>query len=199
MTLKFDGWPWKTIGNIFHVASSFVYRFIAIGKFRLGLQSGNTQFGLKSTIFEPCYLQMWHMTLKNNRTPLLSNIMLCASFHPDMWIETGVIIRKRLNGVLTSVTLTFDLWPWPFLQTSRLSMIITPENFMMIRWEEHSGKSVRDGQTDGTTDRWADRSVLRAACSQLKRRVAEHWMVQISFSSIVIGNNSVSRSIGFLL
>ena len=28
-------------------------------------------------------------------------------------IQTGVTVRKRLRWVLTSVTLTFDLWPWP--------------------------------------------------------------------------------------
>ena len=29
------------------------------------------------------------MTLKNNRAPLLSNIKLYASFHRNMWIQTG--------------------------------------------------------------------------------------------------------------
>ena len=47
------------------------------------------------------------MTLKNNRAPLLSNIKLCASFQHHMWIQTGVTVRKWLNGVMTSVTLTF--------------------------------------------------------------------------------------------
>ena len=98
--------------------------------------------------------------------PILSNIKLCASFHPHMWIRTGVTVRKRLSGVMTSVTLTFDLWPWPFAWTSRLSMVISPENFRMIRWQEHCQKGVTDGQTDGQTQI----SVLRAAWSQLKTR-----------------------------
>ena len=92
------------------------------------------------------------MTLKNNRAPLLSIIKLYASFHYHMWIQTGVTVRKRLSWVMTSVTLTFDLWPWPFAWTSLLSLVITPENFMMIRWWEHSQKGVRDRQTDGRTD-----------------------------------------------
>ena len=50
--------------------------------------------------------------------------------------------------VVTSVTLTFDLWPWPFAWTLPWSNVITPENFMMIRWWEHSQKGVTDGQTD---------------------------------------------------
>ena len=69
-----------------------------------------------------------------------------------MWIQTGVTVWKRLSWVLTSVTLTFDLWPWPFAWTSLLSLVITPENYMMIRWWEDGEKGVTDGQTDGQTD-----------------------------------------------
>ena len=64
-----------------------------------------------------CDLEIWRMTLKNNRAPLLSNIKLYVSFHHHMWIQTGVTVRKRLSWVVTSVTLTFDLdllhWPYP--------------------------------------------------------------------------------------
>ena len=102
---------------------------------------------------EPCDLEIWRMTLKNNRAPLLSNIKLYASFHHHMWIQTGVTVRKRLSWVVTSVTLTFDLWPWPFAWTLRWSLVITPENFMMIRWWEHSQKGGTDRRTDGQTDR----------------------------------------------
>ena len=35
VTLKFDGWPWKTIGHLSFTVSSFVQHFIAIGKFKL--------------------------------------------------------------------------------------------------------------------------------------------------------------------
>ena len=160
VTLKIDGWLWKTIENLSYAASSFVHHFIAIGEFKLELQSGNTQFGSKLTIFLPCDLEIWRMTLKNNRAPLLSNIKLCASFHCHMWIQTGVTVWKRLNGVMTSVTLTFDLWPWPFARTSRLSMVITPENFRIIRWQQHCEK--------GGTDGWTEISVLRTVWSQLK-------------------------------
>ena len=93
---------------------------------------------------EQCDLAIWCMTLKNNRAPLLSNIKLYASFHHHMWIQTGVTVRKRISWVVTSVTLTFDLWPWPFAWTLLLSLVI-PENFMMIRWWEYSRKGVTDG------------------------------------------------------
>ena len=51
VTLKFDGWPWKTIGHLFYATSSFVQHFVAIGVFKLELQSGNAAFGSKLTIF----------------------------------------------------------------------------------------------------------------------------------------------------
>ena len=114
------------------------------------------------------------MTLKNNRAPLLSIIKLYASSHHHMWIQTGVTVRKRLSWVVTSVTLTFDLWPWPFAWTSLLSLVITPENFMMIGWWEHSQKGVTDRRTDRQTDRRTDGrtdwTIHRAAWSQLKRK-----------------------------
>ena len=112
---------------------------------------------------EPCDLEIWRMTLKNNRAPLLRIIKLYTSFHHHMWNQTGVTVRKRLSCVLTSVTLTFDLWPWPFAWTSLLSLVITPENFMLIRWWEHSQKGV----TDRRTDRRMDWTIHRAAWSQL--------------------------------
>ena len=82
----------------------------------------------------------WNLTddLENNRAPLLSNMKLYASFHDHMWIKIGVTVRKRLSWVMTSVTLTLDPRPWPFAWwTSLLSLVITPENFIMIRRWEH--------------------------------------------------------------
>ena len=132
-----------------------------------------TNLGQIRWFLEPCDLEIWRMTLKNNRAPLLCCFQLCAWFHCHIWIQTGVRVRKRLSWVLTSVTLTFDLWPWPFAWTSLLTMVITPGNFMMIRWWEHGEKGVTDRQTDGRTDRQTDRRTdwtsHIAAWSQLKK------------------------------
>ena len=50
-----------------------------------------------------------------------------------------------------TVKLGFDLCDlnlWPlFAWTSLLSIVITPENFTMIRWQEHSEKNVTDRRT----------------------------------------------------
>ena len=47
------GWPWKTTEHLSYDALSFVHQhhFNAIIKFKLKLESGNAQFGSKSTIF----------------------------------------------------------------------------------------------------------------------------------------------------
>ena len=60
VTLKFDGWPWKTIGHLFYVASSFVHHFTAISEFKLELQSGNAQSGSNWTIFRA--VRPWKLT-----------------------------------------------------------------------------------------------------------------------------------------
>ena len=128
--------------------------------------------GQSRRFLEPCDLEIWRMTLKNNRAPRLCCFQLCAWFHCHMWIQTGVRVRKRLSWVLTSVTLTFDLWPWPFAWTSLLTMVITPENFhddmMMGTWWKRCDRQT-DGRTDRQTDGRTENTICRAAWSQLKK------------------------------
>ena len=83
--------------------SKSVHHFIAIIEFKLELQSN---LGQNRWFFEPCDLEIWRITLKKHRAPLLSNIKLCALFHHHMWIQIGVTVQKQLSRVLTSVTLT---------------------------------------------------------------------------------------------
>ena len=44
---------------------------------------------------ELCDLEIWRMTLQNNRAPLLCYFKLCASFHTHWWIQIWVTVRKR--------------------------------------------------------------------------------------------------------
>ena len=152
VTLKFDGWPSKTIGHLFkHYQAIYIISSSYVNS-NWSNSPETPNLGQIRRFLEPCNLEIWRMTFKNNRTPLLSIIKLYASFHHHMWIQTGVTVWKRLSWVVTSVTLTFDLWSWPFAWTSLLSLVITPENFMMIRWWEHSQKGVTERRTDGRTD-----------------------------------------------
>ena len=59
VTLKFDVWPWKRIGHLYYDTSCSMHHFVAIGEFKLALQSGNAQFGSKSMIF----LAVWPCNL----------------------------------------------------------------------------------------------------------------------------------------
>ena len=95
VTLKFDGWPWKTIGHLFNATSSFVHHFVAIGEFKLELQSETPNLGQIRRFLEPCDLEIWQMTLKNDWAPLLHYFKLCASFRSHLCIQTGVTVRKR--------------------------------------------------------------------------------------------------------
>ena len=138
---------------------------------------------------EQCELEIWRMTLKNNRAPLLWYFKLCASFHSHWWIQSNwsyspetpnpgqirqilepcdleiwqMNLKNNRAPLLSNIKL-YASWPWPFAWTSLLSLIITPENFMMIRWWEHSEKGVTDRQTDRRTEN----TIHRAAWSQLK-------------------------------
>ena len=117
LTLKFNGWHWKTKGHLFYTTLSFVHHFKAMGEFKLELQFGNTQFGSKSAFFVSCDLEIWQMTMKNYRAPLLCCFRLCASFHSHWWIKTGVTVWKhpilvKINNSFYQVTLKFDRWPW---------------------------------------------------------------------------------------
>ena len=72
--------------------------------------------GQNRRFFRPSDLEIWRMTFKNNRAPLLCYFKLCASFHNHWWIQTGVTIRKRpikvkIGDFFSRVTLKFDGWP----------------------------------------------------------------------------------------
>ena len=145
---------------------SFVHHFVAIGKFRLELLSGNSQFGSKSVIF------LFRVTWKFDNRPLktIGQIFYATSSFVHNFIaicEFKLELQSR-----NSLIGFWPLWTWPltsdlktFAWTLLLSLVITPENFMIRSWE-HSKKVVTDGQTDRRTYRRTYRrtnwSVLRA-------------------------------------
>ena len=65
---------------------------------------------------EPCDLEIWWMTLHNNRAPLLCYFKLCAAFQSHQWIQTGVTVQKcqirvKIDNIFTVSpwNLTYDL------------------------------------------------------------------------------------------
>ena len=76
VTLRFDGWPWKTIWYLFYESTSFVHGFVAMCEFNLELHSGNAQIGAKFVLtsvtltFDPwTWLFAWTLLLSLVITP----------------------------------------------------------------------------------------------------------------------------------
>ena len=72
---------------------------------------------LNRQFFSPCDLEIWWMTMKNNRAPFLCYFKLFASFRSHWWVQTGVTIWKcliwvKIDNFFLVVTLQFDGWPW---------------------------------------------------------------------------------------
>ena len=65
------------------------------------IQTGNWSYssetlnsGQNQHFFVSCDLEIWQMTMKNYRAPLLCCFRLCASFHSRWWIHNGVTKKK---------------------------------------------------------------------------------------------------------
>ena len=102
--LKFDGWPSKTIGHLFYATSSFVHHFIAIGEFKLELESGNAQSGSNAMLFRAVW--PWNLTddLEQGKSEGLESCDRPIVRKRPIWVKIG--------DVLSRVTLKFDGWPW---------------------------------------------------------------------------------------
>ena len=82
VTSKFDVWPWTR-------------QIWGIWKLRPAYSPETPNLGQNQWCFVPCDLEIWWMTLENNRAPLLCCFKLCATFHSHRWIQTGVAVWKR--------------------------------------------------------------------------------------------------------
>ena len=82
VTFKLDRWPWTR-------------QIWGIWKLRPAYSPEKPNLGQNQWRFVPCDLEIWWMTLENNRASLLCCFNLCATFHSHWWIQTGVTVRKR--------------------------------------------------------------------------------------------------------
>ena len=71
-----------------------------------------TNLGQIRWFLEPCDLEIWRMTLQNNRAPLLCCFKLCASFHTHWWIQIWVTVRKR--SIRVKINDFLAVWPRNF-------------------------------------------------------------------------------------
>ena len=100
---------------------------------------------------------------KNNRAPLLCCLKLCASFCRHMWIQTGVTVRKWLNGVMT-------LWPWPLTLT--FCMDVTSVNCNNSwKCQDDTMRGTLSKRCDALTDRQTDRNKCSWSCLVAAKKV----------------------------
>ena len=111
VTLKFDGWPRKTIGHLLEATSSFVHYLKAI-RFKLESQSGIAQFRSKFAFSN-------HATLKFDGW-LWKTIgyLVCATSHFVYDFITMSQLKLELqsgNAEFGSKSVIFcPVWPWNF-------------------------------------------------------------------------------------
>ena len=70
-------------------------------------------------------LEIWRMTLKNNKAPPLYYIKLCASFQSHQWIQTGVTVPKHYLGQnqwFFFVSCDLEIW-WMTLKNNRAPLL----------------------------------------------------------------------------
>ena len=85
--------------------------FQSHGWTQIGVSPETLNSGKNRQFFSPCYLEIWRMTLENNRAPLLYHVKLCASFQSHGWIQTRVTIRKPSIWVKIG-TFFCPVWLW---------------------------------------------------------------------------------------
>ena len=115
VTFKLDRWPWKTNGLLFCDNFSFVHHFNAISKFKLKLQSGNSQFASKSTIIFSC------VTLKFYRLPwkTIGHLFYATSSFVHYFVPIGEFKLELQSGNAqfgSNSKIFLALWPWNFTE-----------------------------------------------------------------------------------
>ena len=195
VTFKFDRWPRKSIGHIFYATLSFVHHLIAIGEFKLGLHSRNSQFGSNLGCFVPCDLGIWQMTLKNSyaTSNFVHHYIIISEFKMELRSGNGEIGFWPLW--LWHLTSDLDLLHghhcdrdlWSLTLTFCMGITIVNGN---NSWKFHNDTIMGtlwkrcDGQTDGQGD-W---TIHRAAWLQLKNNnipVPESNISHQSFKSLL--------------
>ena len=138
VNLKFGGWRWKITGHVFYTAPSFLHHFKAMGEFKLSYSSETINSGQNRRFVVSCDLEIWRMTLLNNRAPLLCCFKLCVSFHSHQWIQSGATTRTgpvwvKIDDFFSRLTLKSEGWPWKRIGQHQVLRII-PSSYSNANW-----------------------------------------------------------------
>ena len=112
-------WIWKQIPKLLNWKHLF-QQGKSEGFDSCDRSSNLTQLDSNHQFFSQCDLEIWRMTPKNNRAPLLCYFKLFVSFCSHWWIQTGVTVWKRLIWVKIDANTQFGsnstifraVWPW---------------------------------------------------------------------------------------
>ena len=110
VTLQFDVWPRKTIEHLFYASSSFVHHYVAIGDFKLEIQSGNAQFGSNSTIFSA----MWPCNLMYDLEKTIGHLFYATSSFVYHFVAIGELKLELQSGNVqfgSNLTIFRAVWP----------------------------------------------------------------------------------------
>ena len=116
MNCKFDGRPKKITRHLLYTMSSFVHHFKAIGEFKLELQSGDAQFGSKSTFFLSPVTSKFDGWRWKTIGHIFSATTSCvhhfiANYQFKMEFQSGnAKLGSKSAFFLSRVTLNFDGW-----------------------------------------------------------------------------------------
>ena len=154
--LKFDGWPWETIGHLFYAASSFAHHSVAISEFKLKLRSETPNLGEPQLFF----LAAWPWNLTEN---LENQLGTYPKQHQALCVISSSYVNSNWSCGPETAKLGFDLCDfdiWPLTSTFCMDITSVNGNYwwkfhddMMTRtlWKRCDGR--KNGRTDGQTDR----------------------------------------------
>ena len=117
VTVKFDGWPKKTIGHFFYTTSSLCIISNPLVNWNWSYSPETPNSGRNSRYFILCDLEIWWITFENNKgTFTIPHQALCIISEP-LVKQTWVTVWKhsiwvKIGNFLSHVTLKFDRWPW---------------------------------------------------------------------------------------
>ena len=101
VTLKFDGWPWKTVEHLLYAMLTFVHHFMAISEIKL---SENTKFRSK--------LPLWPWNFTDNLAKQWGTTTSSSGHHFIAINETKLQLQSR-NAQFGSKSIMFcPMWPW---------------------------------------------------------------------------------------
>ena len=103
--------------------------------------------GQNRRFFVLCDLDIWRMTLKNNKVPLPCYFMICVSLHSHLWNQNEVTVRKhqiwvKIEDFLSCVILIFDGWPWKTIGHLFYATSSFLHHFIAIRSKSQCGSNI---------------------------------------------------------